>query len=463
MLSSSSIYSRDSFAADSRALEAPMLEAERNWVDGYTASQQATQGTALLSSFQPTRHTLQNQESPYPTCAAFTQKPFCFACNEHFKNKGSLSRHQKEQCEREKVATCSLCPPPQLMYYSERRLFQHHVASHGDKCKNGCSKKELSGPCKEHLSESFEELPPKKAWGCPYCVRCFKSFDERNCHCIGHFNKAGKAPQWSFGIMITSLLQQDNLTDARMCHDPPEPSTWSTINEKTCSGLREILEYCTIPTQMHDNEYWYLDEANAVVRCVYDLMAKGHTPPNLQLFEARIKPFPYQRLPDSSAGRKDVGGSFPAHGDANKAIKTYLRCHDRTGNPPVTQNVLRKRAGSASVPRSTAAIDTSVILKARPAEISAVGDPAPTTTTTTTTTRKRGPSLKRSLSGLALRPSTSRRALPPLPVSSEKVGTAAPHELGWPTAPYLDPIPHHRPMSGVEYPDWHESDQGQNH
>jgi hypothetical protein len=61
------------------------------------------------------------------------------------------------------------------------------------------------------------------------------------------------------------------------------------INEKTCSGLREILEYCTIPIQMYINEYYYLDEANAIVRCVYDMMARGHTP-DLQLFEAWIKP-----------------------------------------------------------------------------------------------------------------------------------------------------------------------------
>jgi hypothetical protein len=262
--------------------------------------------------------------------------------------------------------------------------------------------------------------------------------------------------------MIWSLLQQESLMDARMRHDLPEPSAWSTINEKTCSGLREILEHCTIPTQMFINEYWYLDKANAVVRCVYDLMAKGHTPPNLQLFEARIKPFPHQTLPDSSASRKDVGGSFPAHGDANKAIKTYLRSHDRTGNPPVTHNIHRKRADSASEARATTAIDTPVIVKAQPAEISVVDETAPPTPT-----RKRGSSLKRSLSSLALRPSTSRRPVPPLPVSSEKAGAGAgagaPHDLVWPAAPYLDPIPHHRPMSGVEYPDWHEPDQSQNH
>jgi hypothetical protein len=102
----------------------------------------------------------------------------------------------------------------------------------------------------------------------------------------------GKALQWSFGTMIWSLLQQDILEDARIRHDLPEPSAWSIINEKTWSGLREILEYCKIPNQMLISEYWYLAEADAVVRCVYDLMTKGHAPPIQQLFEAKIKPLP---------------------------------------------------------------------------------------------------------------------------------------------------------------------------
>lgn len=272
--------------------------------------------------------------------------------------------------------------------------------------------------------------------------------------------------------MLWSLLQQDSLKDARMRHDLPETDNWSTVNEKTCSGLREILEHCKIPSTLRPREYWYLEESDAVVRCVYEYITNGYTLPNQQLFEARIKPLPHQMPTSASEGRKTVGDpseSFPAHGDAKKAIKTSLQSHDRTGDAYTMQSAVGKRADFGSQPQSTAALDTVVVARARPAELPDVDD------TATTQARKRAPSLKRSLSNLALRlppsrsPATQTVAVPPVPplpsdtkvLSVGKNGTGAQHDLGWPTTPYLDPIPHHRPMSGVVY-GWSWSDGSQN-
>jgi hypothetical protein len=181
-----------------------------------------------------------------------------------------------------------------------------------------------------------------------------------------------------------------------------------------------------------------------------------------EFFEARIKPLPHQMPTSTSEGRKNVGDpseSFPAHGDAKKAIKTYRQSHDRTGHAYTTQSVVGKRADFGSQPQSTAALDTVVAARVRPAELPDVDDAA------TAHTRKRAPSLKRSLSNLALRPSfgrsfvTQTAAVPPVPplpgdtkvLSVGKNGTRAQHDLGWPTNPYLDPILHRRPMSGVVY------------
>jgi hypothetical protein len=303
-------------------------------------------------------------------------KPFCFACNEHFKNKGSLKRHQQEQCEREKIAACSLCPPKQGIYYTKERLLRHHATSHGDKCRNGCSKKEnkISVPCKEHLSNSFENLPPKKAWGCPYCISCFKTFEEWNGHCTNHLKGTDKAPKWSFGTMIWSLLQQESLRDARSHHDLPSLSNWSSLDEKTCSGLREVLEHCKLPSGFGGREYLYFSNSYAVVRCVFHYIRTGEAFPSQHLFVVCSKPTPYHMSANTGENSKD----FPCTFD-----------EDDIGGRQ---------------------------------------------------TRRRGASIKRSLSNLALRPSSSRSpaiqtvAVPPVP-------------------PLPDPIPQYRPMSGVVY-DW---------
>jgi hypothetical protein len=260
--------------------------------------------------------TQQIQIPQYPTQALSIRKPFCFACNEHFKNKESLKRHQLENCEREKMAACLLCPPNQAIYYIEERLVRHHVRLHGDKCQNGCSNK-ISIPCKEHLSNSFENLPPKKAWGCPYCISCFKTFEEWNGHCIGHLEKADKAPKWSFGTMIWSLLQQESLRDARSHHALPGQSNWSSLNEKTCSGLREVLQYCKPPSWLGG---WYLDESYAVVSCVFHFVRTGWAFPSRHLFEVCSKPTPYHMPVGTDENSKDIPCTFDSVSERGNAI-----------------------------------------------------------------------------------------------------------------------------------------------
>jgi hypothetical protein len=254
--------------------------------------------------------TQQIQIPQYAMQALQKNRPFCFACNEHFKNKGSLRRHQQEQCEREKIAACSLCPPKQGIFYTKERLLRHHVASHGDKCRNDCSKEKISVPCKEHLSNSFENLPPKKAWGCPYCINCFKTFEGWNGHCIDHLKGTDKAPKWSFGAMIWSLLQQESLREARSHSDLPEESSWSSLNEKTCSGLREVLEHSRLPSGFENREYWYLNNSHAVVRCVLHYIRTGQAFPSQQLFEVCSKPIPYHMPVNTVENPEDFPCTF---------------------------------------------------------------------------------------------------------------------------------------------------------
>jgi hypothetical protein len=399
-------------------------------------------------------------------------KPFCFACNEHFKNKGSLKRHQQEQCEREKIAACSLCPPKQGIYYTKERLLRHHVMSHGDKCRNGCSKKEnkISVPCKEHLSNSFENLPPKKAWGCPYCISCFKTFEEWNGHCIDHLTKASKAPKWSFGTMIWSLLQQESLRDARSHHDLPEESSWSSLNEKTCSGLREVLEHCKLPSGFETREYWYLNNSYAVVRCVFHYIRTGQAFPSQQLFEVCSKPIPCHMPVNTVENPEDfpyISDSALGCGNTDMTLRTSPFSQPRVENETTTPCSVRT-TNSATQPFASVNAEVIGDVKSRSVDTPNEDDAGGSQT------RRRGASLKRSLSNLALRPSSGKSPaiqaaaippVPPLPGNSktpvaDKNGAGTHQDKNW-SAPFLlDPIPQYRPMSGVVYNwQWSGGDQ----
>jgi hypothetical protein len=250
--------------------------------------------------------------------------------------------------------------------------------------------------------------------------------------------------------------------EARMRHDCPETNNWSSVNEKTCSGLREILEHCRLPSRLKAREHWYIPECDAVVRCVFEYIESGQPLPSQQLFEAKSKPIPYQISSSAGEGRKDIpytSESFSAQGNANRTIKTFICSHDRADNATMTQNLVSKKATSGSRPQSSPAVDPAVVVRSRPM------DAPDADYSENNQTRKRAPSLKRSLSNLALRPSSSKSpavqtmALPPVPPlpcdakasNADKAGAGVHHDGGWPAPTFLDPIPQHRPMSGVEY------------
>jgi hypothetical protein len=252
-----------------------------------------------------------------------------------------------------------------------------------------------------------------------------------------------------------------------MRHDCPALSNWSSVNEKTCSGLREVLEHCKLPSGL-TREYWYIPECDAVVRYVFDHIKSGRALPSQQLFKARSKP-----MPSATEGRKDIpciSEPFPAQGTGNRTTKTFLYSHDPADNATMTQTLVGKKATSGFQPRSSPAVDTAAAVRSRPTDTPGAEDSG------NNQPRKRAPSLKRSLSNLALRPSSSKSpasqamALPPVPPlpcdakasNANKAGAGVHHDGGWPAHAFLDPIPQHRPMSDVVYDwSWSEGSQSQ--
>ena len=429
----------------------------------------------LPNSFQPSVPHQPNQDSQYKSRAARPHKFFCFACNERFGTKGSLRRHQQEQCERERIFACSLCPLPQAIYYTKERLTRHHISSHGDKCPNDCSKKEnrISDLCREHLVESSEKLPSKKAWGCPYCVRCFQAFEEWHRHCTEHLTKADTATTWSFGTMIESLLEQDSLRAACLRHEFPVTNNWSSINEKTCTGLREILEHCKVPNELRARQYCYLSVSNAVVRCVFDIIRTGQTFPSQQLFVDLVKskrlpneapPSAAENIEDASCTLEEFLRDENTLGSDKKSHYPHPRSdHAATMHPSLNDGTLTTLRSSNLIP------DSADDVKSRSASMQNEDE------TSGGHTRRRGVSLKRSLSNLALRPSSSKSSLgqmmavppvPPLPseakaLNADRAGAIANFDGFGLTYGYLDPIPQHRPMSGIVYGcPWSYSSQG---
>ena len=458
-----SLLSRSSH--DSAATDSCSIEQDHRYPEIYNAIPSGAQLLTLHKSFQPSLPHQPNQDSLYKSSAAQPPKFFCFACNERFGTKGSLRRHQQEQCERETIFACSLCPLPQAIYYTKERLTRHHISSHGDTCPNDCSKKEnrISDLCREYLAESSEKLPSKKAWGCPYCVRCFQAFEEWHRHCTEHLTQADTATTWSFGTMIESLLEQDSLRAACLRHEIPVTNNLSSINEKTCTGLREILEHCKLPSELRARQYCYLSISNAVVRCVFDIIRTGQTFPSQQLFVDLVKSQPLlnqaphnaeENIEDISYTLEEFLRDENTFGSDKESHYPHLRSDNAaTTHPSVNDATLTTLRSSNLIS------DSADIVKSRSAYMQNEDDPSGGHT------RKRGVSLKRSLSNLALRSSSSKSSLrqtmavppvPPLPSEAKALNTdragAVVHPDGvWPTYPYLGPIPQHRPMSGIVY------------
>jgi hypothetical protein len=412
---------------------------------------------------RPSHPALHNQDSSYPTHGLPVLKPFCFACNEEFETKGSLTRHRKEQCEREEISACSLCPLPRPIYYTQRGLIRHHVSTHGDKCPNGCSKKEnvITNPCKELLSASFARLPAKKAWGCPYCIKCFKSFEEWNRHCNDHRRKFDKTTPWLFANMIWSLCQQNQLREALSRHDCPSAGDWARVNEKTCSGFREVLEHCKLPQRLRAREYWYLDDCDAVVRFVFDTIRTGQSFPSQQLFEINDE-ITSQQIPFTAVQTSRSEPCIPE--------SASLQAVNRERFPPLTYTDDRLE-GAEVAHKSVNGVD---LVQSQPQHnlvLDLPGDGRHGTASAQnqdrgsgSQTRRRAASLKRTFSNLSLRASSSKSSLaqaeevPPMPAvpndlrlsNANKVEPGAHQDVDGLASSYLDPItPSQFRMSGV--------------
>ena len=215
---------------------------------------------------------LANQGSPIPIPKNDPPVHICVACNIPFTKQSSLIRHQREHCERKVEWICWLCVPTKNFYRKEK-LSQHHIENHGEACVPGC--KQRGGLCEPHLKHSVFELPSKKAWGCPCCLRCFDTVDDWTRHGRNHPVQNDKIVGWSLSIMVKSLLFQPYLTDA-VAHLPWDACDPAKVKAEVCQDLREALERHTLPDAVQGHyDYRHLRLPEALAQYAFRLIAYG--------------------------------------------------------------------------------------------------------------------------------------------------------------------------------------------
>jgi hypothetical protein len=213
-----------------------------------------------------------NQGPPIPIPKNDPPVQICVACNTPCANKSSLIRHQREHCERKVEWLCRLCVPTKNFYRKEK-LSQHHIDNHGEACVSGC--KQRGGLCEQHLKRSLLELPPKKAWGCPCCLRCFDTVDSWTRHGRNHPVQNDKVVGWSSSIMVQSLLDQPYLKDA-VVHLPWHACDPAKVKAEVCQDLREALERHKLPDAVQGHyDYRHLWPPEALAQYAFRLIAYG--------------------------------------------------------------------------------------------------------------------------------------------------------------------------------------------
>lgn len=212
-----------------------------------------------------------DQHSPILTSKAPPPTHICVACNIPFRNKSSLSRHWRLHCERDSEWVCLLCVPPKS-FDRKGRLYRHHIDNHGEECAEGCRQyRDLLCPLR--IAWSISRLPPKKAWGCPCCFRCFDTFAAWTKHCANHPLQNDKVIGWSLGIMIQSLMLQPCLTDA-ITRLPLHMFDVAKANADVYQNLREALERHKLPDAVQGHyDYRYLQLPEALVQYAFRLVA----------------------------------------------------------------------------------------------------------------------------------------------------------------------------------------------
>lgn len=199
----------------------------------------------------------------------------CVSCNISFTNKSSLSRHQQQHCERKVVWFCRFCFPKREFYRKEK-LSQHHLDHHGVDCIDGC-KDHGRGLCGWHLRGSILNLPEKKAWGCPCCLRWFESWDAWDKHSANHAVQNGQVVGWSLSMMVQSLLLQPFLGEAiERSPLPLQMSRLSNVKADICQNLREALERHKLPDAVQAHyDYRHLQLPEALALYAFRLVAYG--------------------------------------------------------------------------------------------------------------------------------------------------------------------------------------------
>jgi hypothetical protein len=206
------------------------------------ASSQVTNGSGMS-------YTMLSSEGQYS----------CVACNVCFSSKSSLSRHWTQYCECEREWICLLCVSPKG-FRRKDKLFQHHMQDH-------------DLPCEKDKAWSISYLPPKKAWGCPCCLRCFDTFAAWTKHCVNHPLQNGKVIGWSLNTMVQSLILQPYLTDA-IAYLPLPMFDLANVQVDICRILREALERHKLPDAVRDHyDYRYLQLPEALAKYVFRLVA----------------------------------------------------------------------------------------------------------------------------------------------------------------------------------------------
>ena len=202
----------------------------------------------------------------------------CVACNKPCGNKGSLLRHQKQHCEQEVEWLCSLCVPKKSFYRKEK-LSQHHINNHGRACVADC-KQRRGGLCVWHLSLSRVPNWPKKAWGCPCCVRCFDTLAAWTIHSASHPVQNDSVVGWSLSTMVQSLLLQPYLKGA-VARLPWDTCDLAKAKAEVCRDLREVLERHRLPNAVHDHyDYRHLQLPEKIAHYAFRRLSNGEAFPD---------------------------------------------------------------------------------------------------------------------------------------------------------------------------------------
>ena len=119
------------------------------------------------------------------------------------------------------------------------------------------------------------ELPSKKAWGCPCCLRCFDTVEAWTRHGRNHPVQNNKVVGWSLSIMVQSLLDQPYLKDA-VAHLPWHACDPAKVKAEVCQDLREALERHKLPDAVQGHyDYRHLKLPDALAQYAFRLIAYG--------------------------------------------------------------------------------------------------------------------------------------------------------------------------------------------